>query len=434
MVDDRQPQAPPVGQDGLLQGFANGSAKDRLFVLLLALMSPLLAILTIEPDYTRQAMRTYSLPVLVIELVMVILALPAAGRIGQDHLQLSPGTRLLGGLWLCSMIISLWGAEFNPVGAQLRFAMTVLHVFFGVAIWAYLSDRPQLRRDCLLAAALGLGLVVVMAYGVGLWNAGRPDFAWTRFGVAVTNIRHFGYLSLGLTGIAAGLWLTVPKGRQEVLPAALFFVGAFMIMWAGGRGAFIALLVQMGVLLVLAPAGLRLAMGARLLATIVIATLLAGIYVPAPNFGPLRIFLRLDAGAMPGEEYTSGRADIWRQTAAAIPQHPWFGYGEAQFRKVIPASLDVLNHPHNLFLQLLMQWGVIGTGLLVAILARLGWQTRRLFKSPTAQTYPCVAVIAGLLAVSMVDGPFFYALPTVLFLLAFAILVAEAGKAGTFRK
>lgn len=405
-----------------------------LFVVPFFLMAPLLALLTMDPAQAPSAMRSISIPVLVAELAVIILVLQRTPP-GKSIVDLvSPTARIMGGLWIAAMLVSMLGAEYDPGSARLHFILKLLHGLFAVTVWSHLSAHPQLRRDCLTATAMGLGIFVVIAYAFGLWNAGRTDFFWTYFGVGVTNIRHFGYISLGLTGLSAGLWLTAPKGRDEALPAALFFLGSFLLMWSGGRGAFIALLIQMAVILAIAPADRRITFSLRLLGLLVIATILAGIYVPAPHFGPLNIFLRLDTGALPGEEFMSGRAEVWRQTAARIPAHPWFGYGEAQFRLVVPAARGFYNHPHNLPLQLLMQWGMIGTALLAAILARLGWKALPLLKAPTALTYPAVAVITGLLAVSMVDGPFFYPLPTVLFLLALAVLVAEASDAKAFRK
>lgn len=437
MQDDHLSQHDPVAHGKSPQA-ASGPFVDRLFVLGFLLMAPLLALLTIQEVYTPLALRTYALPVLALELALCVAAFAASPKDRSLSQRLSPAAKALGALWFISVTVSLLGAQYNPTGGQIRYAMTVLHIFFAVALWMHLSDRPALRRDCLVAAASGLGVLIVIAFAFGVWSAGRTDFPWTTFGIGVSNIRHYGYLALALTGIAAGLWLTAEKGRAEALPAGLFFLGTFMIMWTGGRGAFLALLVQLAALVFLAPAGQRATFGMRLLAVIVVATLLAGIYVPAKHFGPLNIFLRLDTGAMPGEEYMTGRAEIWRQTAARIPEHLWFGYGEAQFRLVVPAARGVYNHPHNLPLQLLMQWGLIGTGLLIAILARLAWKAWPLLKKPSPLTYPAAAVITGLLAVSMVDGPLFYALPTAMFALALAVLVAEAQDGAvereTFRK
>ncbi|UIP06369.1 O-antigen ligase family protein [Erythrobacter sp. SDW2] len=434
MDDNRRAQRPSAAPGALVRHLASMNRMDRLFVLALLLMAPVFGLVTMETVYAKAALRTFSVPILVAEVTMLVVAAKALASRNWAGFELSSTAKILGALWATSITISLLGAEFRPGEAQLRFTMTILHFCFGVIVWGYLTQNPGMRRDCLVAAAAGLGLLFVLAYCFGLWNSGNSEFRWTLFGVGVSNIRHYGYLSLVLTGIAGGLWLNAPDRTDEAWPALLFFLGVFMIMWTGGRGAFIALLVQLSVLLAIGPSGRRLAFAGRALAALAVATLLAAAWVPAQHFGPLNIFLRLDTGTLPGEEYTTGRAEMWRQTAAAIPEHPWFGYGEAQFRKAIPAARGFSNHPHNLILQLLLQWGVIGTGLLAAILARLAWKARSLLKSPTELTYPCVALITGLLAVSMVDGPFFYALPTVLFLLALAILLAEAGNGGTFRK
>jgi len=405
-----------------------------LFVLPFFLMTPLLALSTMDPQLAPSAMRTFSIPVLAAELAVILLVMQRTPPGRSLYRQISLPARILAVLWILAMGVSAIGAQYDPSGAQFHFLLKLLHGFFGVALWSQLSAEPHLRRQCLVAVAAGLGSYAVIAYGFALWNAAQPDFPWSRFGVGVTNIRHVGYLSLGLTGIAAGLWVTAAKGRDEVLPATLFFLGCFLLMWSGGRGAFIALMIHLAVLLTLASPGRRLSLMWRLLAVLVVATMLAGIYVPNKHFGPLNIFLRFDASTLPGEEYSSGRTEMWRQTADWITRQPWFGYGEGQYRYAVPAARGFSNHPHNLPLQLLMQWGVVGTAMLTALLVRLGWKALPLLKAPTALTYPCTAIVTGLLAVSMVDGPFFYALPVVIFLLAIATLLAEAQDHRTFRK
>jgi O-antigen ligase len=435
MASKNYPPQPATTLLAQLAGLWRSAEREHwLFVLPFLVMAPLLALLTMDPALAYSNTRSFSTPILMAELVLIVLALRRKPQGTSLFGDLAPATRILGGLWIGAILVSMAGAEFAPAHAQIRTVFTLLHAFFALALWSTLTTDRRLRHDCLGAAALGLGVFVLMAYGFGLWNMGRTDFPWTRFGVGVTNIRHFGYIALALTGISVGLWLNAAKGRAEVMPATLFFLGAFLLMWSGGRGAFIALLVQLAVLLAIAPTDRRIAFGLRLLGVLTVATLLAGLYIPVKHFGPLNIFLRLDTGAMPGEEYMTGRAEIWRQTAALIPEHLWFGYGEAQFRLVVPAARGFYNHPHNLPLQLLMQWGVIGTALLAVLLARIGWKALPLLKTPSDLTYPCVAVITGLLAVSMVDGPFFYPLPTMLFLLALAVLVAEAGEPEAFRK
>lgn len=398
------------------------------------MMAPLLALLTMDLDLVYSHTRYFSTPVLLAELIVILLALQRHPQGTSLFSELGLSSRLLGGLWLAAILVSMAGAEWSPHRAQLHTAITLLHAYFALAVWSTLKANDRLRHDCLLATAIGVGVFSVIAYCFSLWNMDKTDFPWARFGVGVTNVRHLGYISLTLTGISAGLWMTARRGRAELLPATLFFVGAFLLMWSGGRGAFVALLIQLGFLLIIAPTERRIRLGVCFAAALVIATVLAGIYVPGSSFGPSNIFLRIDPVATSSERYLSGRGEVWRQTVALIPQQLWFGYGEAQFRWLVPAANGHYNHPHNLALQLMMQWGVVGTFLFAAIMVRLGWKTLPLFKAPTALTYPCLAVMTGLLAVSMVDGPFFYPLPTVLFLLALATLIAETDKAATFRK
>jgi O-antigen ligase len=49
---------------------------------------------------------------------------------------------------------------------------------------------------------------------------------------------------------------------------------------------------------------------------------------------------------------------------AAIGQRPLLGWGEAQFNHLIQP--DIYAHPHNVILQILLAWGIVGLSLILA--------------------------------------------------------------------
>lgn len=96
-------------------------------------------------------------------------------------------------------------------------------------------------------------------------------------------------------------------------------------------------------------------------------------------FGPNRITL---ATAL-----DDGRIELWSTALKTIPNHPWFGTGISTF---IPALLEAgynlpinglsVFHPHNAYLQFLLDGGVFGFLLMLIFLLGSTWWSWRLIR------------------------------------------------------
>jgi O-antigen ligase len=130
---------------------------------------------------------------------------------------------------------------------------------------------------------------------------------------------------------------------------------------------------------------------------------------PVGSRGPAQI-VRFDS---------TGRVELWQATLTKVLERPLFGWGEGQF--VHRWGNFSVAQPHNIVLQLLYVWGVVGT-LLCAALAV--WMTPLFLKCRTIETAPfrCAALI--LVAYSFIDGALFYVQSTSLFALCCAAAVA----------
>jgi hypothetical protein len=106
--------------------------------------------------------------------------------------------------------------------------------------------------------------------------------------------------------------------------------------------------------------------------------------------------------------------------------HPWFGVGFGQFPA---ARLSVLHgiateleatHPHNVFLELLAEWGCAG---LATVLLPLYWIARSVYKEfgskVGGQMFLPLALVSTILTYAQFEYPFWYAS----YLLAFAFLL-----------
>lgn len=178
--------------------------------------------------------------------------------------------------------------------------------------------------------------------------------------------------------VAAALALTTTGHQRDYVAIGANVV---LLLWFGSRGALLGLWV--GLLVGLWPMFLpRLG----LMSTAIVF----------PALGLLR-----PTTAMYRLGYWRGALEAW-QTA------PWFGvgYGGLQRGCWLPEAGDCQIHAHNLFIHVLAEFGVVG---LVALLAGLGLALAA--PRPRWQW----AVIAALLAHSLVDLPLFWLGPAALF-------------------
>jgi O-antigen ligase len=225
---------------------------------------------------------------------------------------------------------------------------------------------------------------------------------------AFGHVRWFGYYAAGMIGLCAAGFL---RGTGfAILAATVAFALAF---WTGSRGAVVAALVGLLACTILFQQfrSLRawLLFALSIVAGLALSFVLDAL-VPIGAFGP-------DSMA----RYTSsGRIELWKDTLESIQMRPWLGWGDGQFRWSGGTGQTVAQ-PHNVVLQVLYAWGLIG-GLLCAALAV--WVVSRLVKARAVEAAPfqCAALILG--AYSLFDGALHYVQSTSLFALCCAAAIA----------
>lgn len=86
--------------------------------------------------------------------------------------------------------------------------------------------------------------------------------------------------------------------------------------------------------------------------------------------------------------YDAYRIAIWRESLSLLIQHPYFGYGWGQAQEAylgadgLPDFGGALSHSHNIFIELLLNNGVLLGGLLLVFFAAQLWQFLRYIRIP----------------------------------------------------
>jgi hypothetical protein len=315
-------------------------------------------------------------------------------------------------------IISLFGADDARSGYNLYDNIS-LFVIFAVVAGRFRDER----RVRLLVITLISSGTVAAAYGIAQhfgWDPigdseGRLR-VWSSFG----NPLNFG--SYMVMAIPATLAMAIPKRERKYLWLGILAAAVGLqlggLWFTGGRGPYIAFVVGLisfgliamwiGQLKELASAGITLISG------LVIAIIIIVIPSPQDDIGFSRI---LDIGdqivgfndeELDQKSGLDARFDIWGTTletatswdtprdesALSSVLRPVFGLGPDMFVYSYPlvaepqSGNNLVDHPHNYELQILMEQGIVGLILLLSVLTLIGitiYRTITILKSQATE-------------------------------------------------
>ncbi len=193
------------------------------------------------------------------------------------------------------------------------------------------------------------------------------------------------------------------KRKKYIMPAlVLLFTFTFILstLYAKSTGALIAIIAGIGILLLMYKK-------TRLIAIIIaISGILTLILLPQGNLIKQELLMQDRSGQM--------RIDMWAETSALLMKHPIIGAGMASYQEAIyPYRIDkwieVFHHPHNLFLTMWVNTGLIGLIGFVWIIISILHITIQQYNNRTIKQSPLIFLIASLttfLVTGLVDSPY----------------------------
>lgn len=130
--------------------------------------------------------------------------------------------------------------------------------------------------------------------------------------------------------------------------------------------------------------------------------------------------------------FSSGRLDIWRLSIAETMESPWIGLGPEGYRFIPNNSGRV--QPHNLFIQVFLEWGLLGGGTFLLLLGygliKSMAIVLRSRGSSANSSLIAFMVIVTLTLHSLTDGTYYHAQPLFLLALGFSAFPALSHKTG----
>jgi O-antigen ligase len=236
-----------------------------------------------------------------------------------------------------------------------------------------------------------------------LWRLthGQADAVYAnRFSISSEeNPIQLGRESAGGLMAATYLLLSARRRRTRWIAAALSPVLAISLLAAGSRGPVLGALVGMVTLIALSA---RSRIARRRLVTValagVAAAILAAQLVPG---GSLQRSLSFLSGSGSGLS-SNGRYVVWSEAWHLFTAHPFAGVGTGSFWAVDGIEL----YPHNLFLEVGSELGLLGLGLLIWFLASSIFALVRAQRGRWAPERLQVALVAAYLAAALTNAMF----------------------------
>jgi O-antigen ligase len=247
--------------------------------------------------------------------------------------------------------------------AAARYAKPLLYYLSYVFLLANAvrqTARPE-RFALLLAAAVVLPALAVF-YTVATYPGTLMDVSRDREFMAPRGLHanEFGMMLAAASGPLLFLSAAGPAAWRWTARAA-FALATVALLLTFSRGGLTAwLVVVVGYLL-----------HHRRLKTFVLGALLAAAFlVAAPESMKERFGTGLHAGAIGDvsnvekDDLTAGRVHGWQLLAPEVLDSPWFGrgIGSTQWSDAVAAGRYKANHPHNIYLEVLMDLGLVGLG------------------------------------------------------------------------
>lgn len=378
------------------------------------------------PYITR--LTIWNLPWVFVGAVAIFLSWADARRAGGPFIALGPlDLGVVGLLAVWSVVLSRTVAE-NPSTADLHLLRLGLAFLLGVS--AYYGMKNYQHRfsntvyRALLVAAIGIiPMVLVFIYAQEESRSMGDSIAWYLPGIGA--VRLFGIIYEVAIAVCIGLLVTAKSKRRQALLLGVVFLLWVTLFWSGSRGAFLSLLLSTALVSVF-----YRAQAAKIWLVFVVSGVAGALaslllWVPeGPSFGLMNMLnsvAREDANAI-----SAGRLERWLDVIILIQQQPLVGYGLNQFSNMwdyyvgsdiregvsgpLPLYFLSYRHVHNIVLEALFSWGLIGgAGALILLLKAWLTAAKRIWVALPAHKLPAFYALNALLFHSNLTGIYIFA-------------------------
>lgn len=300
----------------------------------------------------------------------------------------------------------------------------IVHIFFFVALVNYFYYADPDRTE-VIWTILGFTAIFHVCAFLIAWAIWPEEIRQNRL-PAFDNIRHLGYLLAPAAAMVAMQFVVCRN--KAILPLFSFTMAVFYILYTGSRGGAVALASGLFIAATFVVWHRKKVFSYRvfILIGVICVAIVVSEFLPPLPWKP--VFGRgVDAISQTGTEMLSGRREVWNFSAIAIQQNWLWGYGPAIMGQIPEYQGLPFRHPHNIVLQVLLHWGIVGTVLITAVIMSFLPSVLKALKEQPVLSLAPLSLLATMCIHALVDGGLFYPFSTVIALIAFARLVAIGG-------
>jgi len=316
-----------------------------------------------------------------------------------------------------ALFVSVWIYTTVAIAPSLKMAsyasgIGVTAILTGLAA-AALKRRFGSKVIIRVTWALFIAMLLHAPFWVWLYmlEGQNPNFDWKYRLPGYPGLRMYSYSVEA--GLAAGLGLFYLSRSTDKLKRLLLIVGTTLLwtllLWSGGRGGAFALLASVILAALFIPMFLSKMWKFVLSTTIIGGGLSLLLPIPSNDYGLLsRIDRTVNSGSL--NEISSGRLTVWSDAYSLFLDRPIFGHGVAQYRHITTqVELIKLEQVHNIILESLVAFGLVGTVALAFLLGKI-WVSAaiRLHRGDNLSTLPVFLIATSLLVHGLVSGTYYH--------------------------
>lgn len=289
-------------------------------------------------------------------------------------------------LWLIAISISWLGLFWDEqswhwLAGTIRHWYILLEVSFGITLIYFLKQNQLSLKAIYLSLAVGMLIVGAIQLYLLLSAASPDSHLWFFNPPFAGHIRDIGNVACVAAVFFCVMVLKTAKWQMKLVYLFCLLFCLSYIIWTGGRMALIATILTFFLLFIVH-------WQKESIAAIVLVFLLA---FPLSQQVSLFDWNGFHRHLTPIEkpittelsnlnQISTGRSEMWALSLQAMSASPWFGLGPYGYFFIENRSYG--DQPHNFLIQFLVEWGVIGTLLLLFALILVVKKQLILFRLP----------------------------------------------------
>lgn len=329
--------------------------------------------------------------------------------------------------WFISLLISFIHSPYSLTDHAIaieRLLQSFTHLLFFIFIWDFFK-RWTVDYKLLFYAIAFSSLLVAGKFIYDWLYSPWTCIHWLNRPPLNSNIRHTGYQLEAAIGFF--LAFLIKKDKDASVNFMIITLLITFLLWTGGRGGIISVytsFIFMSFAIILHKINLRYFVYTILLSTVIAIGLsqLLAIY----DWNGIFNTIHKSVNTQSLNQLSSDRLSIWNNVFALLNENWLFGLGSQGYYFTENRSFNIVQ-PHNLILQFLTEWGIVGTLIFLTLLVKALWNGIKIHLLNTngdhRYSLAAGAVLSILLIHSLVGGVFFHPQSSVYLVIAFAIWI-----------